>query len=228
MIHTSSYSLVIFIQLGESTVAKSNADFLASLPRSYLSLDHSGQVLRLDATSKILSPGLRCGWLTGSEQLVQQFLHHVDFSTTAPNGPSQMMLYKLLDEQWGNEGFLKWLHSLSLRYRNCRDILLEACERHLPSYCDWNVPTSGMMLWIRCQVASELRGSPLEIETALFQSALLHGVQFSKGSWFQADAPSKTGELAFRLTFAAAPRGTLETAVRSLSTALIDVLGRGL
>ena len=43
----------------------SSKDYLRSLPRSYLSLDTSGRVLRLDATSKIIAPGHRCGWITG-------------------------------------------------------------------------------------------------------------------------------------------------------------------
>lgn len=40
-------------------------DYLKSLLRSYLSLDTSGRVLRLDATSKIIALGLPCGWITG-------------------------------------------------------------------------------------------------------------------------------------------------------------------
>lgn len=36
------------------------------------------------------------------------------------------MVYKLMDETWGHEGFLNWLTSFSTKYRNRRDTLAEA------------------------------------------------------------------------------------------------------
>lgn len=41
------------------------------------------------------------------------------------------MLYKLLDETWGHDGFINWLRSLSSQYSQRRDILVDACKRQL-------------------------------------------------------------------------------------------------
>lgn len=62
-----------------------------SIP-SYLSLDTSGRVVRLDSTSKILAPGLRAGWVTASSQIIDKFLSYQEVSTVAVNGPSRLYL----------------------------------------------------------------------------------------------------------------------------------------
>lgn len=204
-----------FLQLGQSdSLTPSSADeYLSALPKSYLSLDRSGRVLRLDATSKILSPGLRAGWVTGSEQLINQFIYHVEFSTTAVSGPSQILLYKLLDETWGHLGFIEWLRELSDGYRQSRDALIESCKLHLPSCCTWNVPTCGMMVWIHvdCTQLELAEEDTLSIEGLIHASAVSQGLQMSRGSWFCADLNSRSrDEITFRLTFAAAPKSSFD------------------
>ena len=81
--------------------------YLAGLPTSYLSLDTSERNIRLDSTSKSLAPGLRCGWITASSQVVAKFLTRIEVSVVSANGLSQAMLYKLLDESWGHDGFVR-------------------------------------------------------------------------------------------------------------------------
>lgn len=216
-----------------------NDAYLASLPPSYLSLDTSGRVLRLDSASKILAPGLRCGWLTASAPVVAKFLARTELGAGAPSGPSQVLLCKLLDEAWGHAGFVGWLRHLSDRYRRRRDVLVRACEEYLPQggVCEWTVPAEGMFLWVRVDVSkcpaavrpancgSEGGGSggslSLTIEDKIFAQAQEEGVLVSKGSWFAADDEAKqTAGVNFRLTFAAAPLDALERAVSRFGAAM--------
>ncbi|KAI5360086.1 Putative aminotransferase, class I/classII, pyridoxal phosphate-dependent transferase, major [Septoria linicola] len=218
-----------FLQLGEngSGPPSSAEDYLDRLPRSYLSLDRSGRVLRLDATSKILSAGLRAGWVTGSEQLINQFIYHTEFSTTAVSGPSQIMMYKLLDQNWGHLGFIEWLRKLSTSYRSSRDALIEACERWLPSCCDWDVPSSGMMIWVRTKLSADMLESRLEaraVEDAIHASAVARGLQMSKGTWFAVRPEQQGDEMAFRLTFAAAPKDSFDAGMKCFRDAVLDGL----
>lgn len=225
-----------FLQLGGLDVALEPVTpdaYLNSLPPSYVSLDTSGRVLRLDSASKILAPGLRCGWLTGCSQLINKFLNHTEFSTVSPSGPSQVMLYKLLDEKWGHAGFIAWLSNLSWRYRQRLDTMVHACERHLArlEVCGWNVPTCGMFVWLRLDwirhpaaahsraSEDERRQSYFDVEHRVFSRAKAHGVQVSKGSWFAVGVPS-TDDMYFRLTFAAAPENALELAIEHFGNAL--------
>ncbi|MCJ1328971.1 Aromatic/aminoadipate aminotransferase 1 [Thelotrema lepadinum] len=223
-----------YMQLGDgvcrSDVEAGTSDvlnrYLKVLPTSYLALDKSGRVLRLDSTSKILAPGLRCGWMTGCSQLVQKFLNHTGASTISPSGPSQVMIYKLLSEDWGHDGFMEWLSHLSLRYRNRRDSLINSCKRHLPDICCWDVPTMGMFLWIqldRSKHPSFHSGQYrrweevplLDIENRIYEKAKENGVLVSKGSWFVCDAEqSQPIDLCFRMTFAEASLEIFDQAVK--------------
>ena len=75
-------------------------DFLAQLIPSFLSLDTSGRVLRLDSFSKIIAPGSRTGWVTGSTQVIERFVRNNEVSSQNPSGFAEMVLYKLLEENW--------------------------------------------------------------------------------------------------------------------------------
>lgn len=202
-------------------------EYIKSLPASYLSMDTSGRVLRMDSASKILAPGLRCGWVAGSAQIIEKFVQYSEVGVLSPSGPSQVMVYKLLDETWGHEGFFSWLRSLSAQYRCRRDCLVEACGRYLPSdICRWKVPTEGMFVWISVGI-SDLSGSHKvgsgsscpDIEDRIYKRAHDNGVLVSKGSWFISDVEAKDG-IHFRLTFAAAPAVDLAGAVQIFAAAV--------
>lgn len=234
-----------FLQLGgassESTTTKgqeghSAEEYVKALPASYLSMDTSGRVLRMDTMSKILSPGLRCGWVTGCAQIIEKFLAYSEVGVLSPSGPSQLMVYKLLDETWGHEGFFAWLGSLSSQYRRRRDTLTEACRRFLPSdLCRWEVPEEGMFIWIRVDV-SRLSGVQdfalgdeegrvtcfLAFEDRIYKKAQDKGVLVSKGSWFVSDH-RKMRDICFRVTFAAAPAQELGEAMEGFAIAVTAV-----
>lgn len=202
--------------------------YLESLPPSYLSIDTSGRVLRLDSASKILAPGLRCGWLTACSELIAKFLQHTEFSTVSPSGPSQVMLYKLLDQTWGHEGFLHWLIHLSTEYQRRRNTLIQSCAQYLnPDICSWKIPTSGMFLWLRIDWLKHPTASfgyhgderaqvVHKIEDRLYVRIMEDGVQVSKGSGFRSTS-TPARELYFRLTFAAAPESSLEDGVKIIA-----------
>lgn len=225
-----------FLQLGNAASgstdqqrsgALASEEYVKSLPASYLSLDTSGRVLRMDTTSKILAPGLRCGWIAGSAQIIGKFVSYSEVGVLCPSGPSQVMVYKLLDENWGHEGFLDWLMSLSSQYRCRRDCLVDACRRYLPpNICRWKVPEEGMFLWITID-ASEIsepqgvgfRCHCLNIEDKIYKKALDNGVLVSKGSWFISNVEA-IDDIHFRLTFAAAPTNELAEAVQKFAIAV--------
>ncbi|KAF6829093.1 aromatic aminotransferase [Colletotrichum plurivorum] len=205
--------------------------YLQTLPASHVSMDTSGRVLRMDTTSKIL-PGLRCGWVTGCAQIIDKFVAYSEVGVLSPSGPSQVMVYKLLDETWGHEGFFNWLRSLSAQYRNRRDTLVDACRRFLPSdVCQWIVPEEGMFIWIRIDVSGlsgtwdlawgdDERGRCCRAaEDRVYQKAQDNGVLVSKGSWFISDV-QKMRNAYFRLTFAAAPSGELGEAIARFALAV--------
>lgn len=121
--------------------------FIASLIPSLLSMDVDGRVLRMDSFSKVVVPGSRVGWVTASEDIIERFIRHAEVCNQGPSGISQVILYKLLDEQWGHEGYFKWLMNLRGEYTKRRDTMVAAVEKFLPKeVVSWSVPVSGMFV----------------------------------------------------------------------------------
>lgn len=207
--------------------------FLSALIPSYLSFDISGRVLRLDSFSKIIAPGTRTGWVTGPAQIIERFVRHHEVSTQNPSGISQIVLYKLLDEAWGHKGFLEWLMFIRAEYTARRDIIVNACEKELPSeVCSWSPPQAGMFFWIRVNWHKHPEFNPadgsaealLAIEEKIFLAAVEKGVLCSRGSWFRAQRGTDT-EMFFRTTFAAASSGDIGEAMRRFGEALREEFG---
>ena len=121
--------------------------FLSTLIPSLLSMDIDGRVLRMDSFSKVLVPGSRLGWVTGSAQVIERYIRHAEVASQGPSGFSQVILWKLLDETWGHEGYLRWLMELRMHYTRRRNMLLAACEEHLPrEVVSWSPPAAGMFV----------------------------------------------------------------------------------
>jgi aromatic amino acid aminotransferase I len=207
----------------------SHAVFLKSLVPSYLSMDIDGRVMRLDSFSKVLAPGSRIGWVTASQQLIEMYKKHADVSTQCPAGTSQLIVWKLLDEFWGHEGYLDWLIHIRLSYTQRRDTILAACEKYLPrEVVSWQPPMAGMFHWMRVDFRKHPRypeRSIEEIEEGIFLRVIEHGALVMRGSWFYADAGEEHDTLFFRATYAAAPKEKIDEAIRRFSGAVREEFG---
>ena len=124
-------------------------EFLSSLIPSLLSMDVDGRVLRMDSFSKIVIPGSRLGWVTGSDQIIERYIRHAEVANQGPSGLSQAVMHKLLDQEWGHDGFLKWLMYLQQQYTGRRDTMMAACDKYLPKdIVSWVPPRAGMFVSI--------------------------------------------------------------------------------
>jgi aromatic amino acid aminotransferase I / 2-aminoadipate transaminase len=131
--------------------------FLKSLIPSFLSMDVDGRVMRMDSFSKVIAPGCRMGWVTASEQIIERYKMHTDCSTQGPSGLSQLIMFKLLDEHWGHSGYLDWLKYIRAEYTARRDVIVSACEKHLPKeVVSWSPPKAGMFVSVTMTVLKRL------------------------------------------------------------------------
>jgi aromatic amino acid aminotransferase I len=152
---------------------KSHDEFIKALIPSYLSMDTDGRVLRMDSFSKVIAPGSRVSWITASEQIVERFVRHHEVSTQNPSGMAQIILYKLLDVEWGHGGYLDWLLYIRQEYTDRRDSICNACEKYLPKeIASWNAPAAGMFVRLFPCFIPLLLQTPLPISLLLTQSAL--------------------------------------------------------
>lgn len=117
-------------------------------PPSFLSLDTEGRVLRFDSFSKVLSSGLRLGFVSGPPQLVERIQLHMQCSVLHASSMSQVIAHELL-KMWGIEGFMDHVTSIEAFYQRRRDIMIEAAHKHLTGLADFSVPDGGMFLWMQ-------------------------------------------------------------------------------
>ena len=69
---------------------------------SFYSMDVDGRVLRFDSFSKILSSGLRLGFVTGPKPLIERIMLHMQVSSMHTTSLSQFIANDLLQE-WGSK-----------------------------------------------------------------------------------------------------------------------------
>jgi DNA-binding transcriptional MocR family regulator len=95
---------------------KTKYPFLDALMPSFLTIDVSGRVLRLDTFSKTIAPGCRLGWITAQPAFCERILRVTESSTQQPSGYVQSMVAQLLLKNWGLDGWVTWLESLRDAY----------------------------------------------------------------------------------------------------------------
>ncbi|KAG6005787.1 hypothetical protein E4U21_007620 [Claviceps maximensis] len=199
-------------------------DFVSSLIPTFVSMDVDGRVLRMDSFSKVLVPGSRLGWVVGSEQIIERYQRHAEVASQGPSGFSQIILWKLLDDSWGHEGYLRWLMDLRLQYTRRRNALLAACEDHLPrDIVAWTPPAAGMFLWLKVDYSKHPQSGVKtleEVEQEIFDSCIDGGVLVARGSWFLAEKEKCMPGLFFRATYAAASAENMNEAIRRFGQAI--------
>lgn len=67
-------------------------------------MDTEGRVLRFDSLSKVLSAGMRIGWVTGHPALIERINLHLQSSALHTSGLSQAIAFTLM-QAWGIDGF---------------------------------------------------------------------------------------------------------------------------
>lgn len=93
-------------------------------------MDMEGRVLRFDSFSKIMSSGLRLGFVTGPTRLLHQIELHMQTSSMHTSSLSQVLLYKLL-AHWGKEGLVSHFMHVRNFYIEKRNFMISAVENHL-------------------------------------------------------------------------------------------------
>lgn len=215
--------------------------FLKSLANTFLSLDTEGRVIRMDSFSKVLAPGTRLGWLTGSKALLQKYVELHEMTIQAPAGFTQVVVASTL-RRWGQEGYLDWLIGLRHEYTAKRDCAIDALHKYLPKSSAFvvNPPIAGMFFTVDIDAsahpdfATKFGSDPSLVEKAIYDRAIASQVLVVPGSWFKTNGetvpPQPTAsrsinnpnEIFFRGTYAAVVPEKLVEGLKRLSQALAE------
>ncbi|PSR78104.1 hypothetical protein PHLCEN_2v7568 [Hermanssonia centrifuga] len=113
-----------------------------------------GRVLRFDSLSKILSSGIRIGFLCGPDPLMQVIDMHTAVASLQTPSLTQTITFALLNS-WGYDGFKTHTETVSQFYREKRDVFEEAMKCHLGGLAEWTTPEAGMFFWFKLLLDGE-------------------------------------------------------------------------
>ena len=114
------------------------------------------RVVRLDSFSKIFTPGLRVGYVTGPADVVRQFVLFKQSCNLHTSALAQALLDKFMREV-GHEGFRAEIRKNCEFYRTNRDAMVAAARESLPKEVRFNVPNEGMFIWFELPAACDAR-----------------------------------------------------------------------
>lgn len=181
---------------------------------SFLSMDVDGRVIRADSFSKILSSGLRIGFITGPKPLVERIVLHTQVSTLQTSTFTQLLVSQLL-HQWGEEGFLAHVDRVIDFYRSQKDAILAAADKWLSGLAEWHAPTAGMFLWIKVK-------GIYDVKKIIEEKAIKKEIFFISGSDFYIDSTSPSPYL--RASFSLASPEQMDKAFQRLAELIKESL----
>lgn len=94
--------------------------------------------------SKVLSPGLRVGWIVAAKPIVRRLVLIKQASDLNSSNINQMVMHRLAETAYGPQVVAARAH-----YRRRRDAMLAALERHMPKGVTWTRPGGGLFVWVR-------------------------------------------------------------------------------
>uniref|UniRef100_A0A673BSW1 Kynurenine/alpha-aminoadipate aminotransferase, mitochondrial n=1 Tax=Sphaeramia orbicularis TaxID=375764 RepID=A0A673BSW1_9TELE len=132
---------------------------------TFLSMDVDGRVIRTDSFSKILSSGLRIGFVTGPKPLVDRVVLHIQASTMHTSSFTQVI------PKLNTHGSCHLKIVVIEFYRKQRDAMISSAEKWLKDVAEWHAPSAGMFLWIKLKGIADTQ--QLIMEKALEKEVLL-------------------------------------------------------
>jgi len=162
--------------------------YMGPMPKPIKASDKSGRVMYMSTFSKIVSPGLRIGWVAGPKELVTKMAVAKGTVDICTDGMSQYVAAELL-----RRGVVeKQIQKMIDIYRRKRDLMLEAMETSFPEEAEWSEPKGGLFLWVKM---------PEGVDTSeLLMEAVNSGVAYIPGSNFYTD-PSITNYIRLNYSF---------------------------
>ena len=170
-------------------------------------LDGGVYVMYLGTFSKILSPGIRLGWVVAPPPVLEKLNLGKQAADLCTSTLSQLMV-----QAWFEQGrWREYIDSLTELYRARRDTMLDALADHFPAQAEWTRPAGGLFIWVTL---------PHFIDTTdLLARALRANVAFVPGEAAFLDG---RGRNAMRLNFSGSDEDSIREGIRRIGEAVSE------
>jgi 2-aminoadipate transaminase len=170
-------------------------------------LDGGDYVIYLGTLSKILSPGIRVGWLAAPPPVMEKIVLGKQAADLCTSTLAQYFVREYFQEgRWRD-----YVDDLVQIYRGRRDAMLEALEEHFPAQAEWTRPEGGLFVWARL---------PDYIDTTdLLAKALRENVAFVPGRAAYTDG---RGAHSMRFNFSAPREDEIREGIRRIGKVISE------
>lgn len=163
----------------------------------------------LGSFSKVVAPGLRLGWITAKEEIMDELVTAKQASDLHSNYLAQRIVYRFLTEHDVD----KHLNRIRSMYHRKRDLMVSSIKEYFPEGVTCTQPEGGMFLWVTLpEGVSSMK---------LFEVAIKDNVAFVPGEVFYTDNPEIN---TLRLNFSNSNDEKIVEGIKRLSNALEKML----
>ncbi len=164
-------------------------------------LDGGDYVLYIGTFSKILSPGIRLGWVVAPPPVMEKIVLGKQAADLCSSSLGQYFVREYFSEgQWR-----RYIEDLVAIYRRRRDVMLEALGEHFPAQAGWTKPEGGLFIWATL---------PAYIDSGdLLAKALREDVAFVPGEAAYVDG---RGHSSMRLNFSGVGEAEIAEGIRRI------------
>ncbi len=174
------------------------------------SMDATGRVIYVGSYSKVISPGMRVGFVLAEASVISKMAVGKQVSDVHTNQFFQMLVSRYLDQY----DFDAHIEDCRMLYRTRRDQMVERLRALMPRL-SFIVPDGGLFLW--CSLPEGLDSMELA------RRASAHKVAIVPGSSFLTDERAVTSS--FRLNFSLPDASKIDEGCAKLALAVTEVLG---
>ena len=165
----------------------------------------NGRVIYTSTFSKILSPGLRVGWIAAPLPVIDMLVAAKQSTDLHTSTFVQYIINEVV-----RDGFLEsHIANLKTTYRERRDVMLAAMENYFPQEVSWSHPAGGLFLMV--YMPQYLDAQQLLQEALEYKVAFVPGVDFHVGN---------VGHNTFRLNFSHESPPLIEEGMKRLGQVL--------
>ena len=178
------------------------------------SLDTEGRVIYVGSFSKILSPGMRLGYIIGAPEILAKVEILKQVNDVHTPVLTQLMCVEFM-KRYNIEDYID--KNRKLYGEKCK-VMLSSMEKYFPKgKVKSTVPDGGIFLWCECPDLDDI--------TPVVNKALEKKVAIVPGSNFAVNIKSPSNM--FRLNYSSASCEKIEEGIRRLGEALNEVLLKG-
>ncbi|MCX7921466.1 MAG: PLP-dependent aminotransferase family protein [Clostridia bacterium] len=171
-------------------------------------LNNENSIL-LGSFSKIISPGLRVGWIYAEKEVIEKLVIAKQASDLHSNYLAQRIIYSYLEENDINQH----IERIKQVYGRQRDLMVKLLEQYLPEEITFTKPEGGMFLWLTL---------PKELPVLeVFNRAMEERVAFVPGMPFYTD---NKGDNTVRLNFSNSNEEKIEEGIKRLTKVLRTIM----